>query len=1002
MKKLGMFLLLAWIAFQVSAQKISVSGTIIDGELNEPMASAAVALLKADSTLAAGGSTDLNGKFRLSAKSASYILRVSFMGYKTIFKNLTLSSQKPQVALGNITMDVNSVMLKGAEVTARLAKVEMKEDTFVYNSSAYRVPEGSALEELVKKLPGAEVDDDGTIKINGKEVKKIMVDGKEFFDNDTKMAMKNLPTNIIDKIKAYDKQSDYAKMTGIDDGEEETVLDLSIKKGMNQGWMANTDLGYGTEDRYTGKVMVNHFTDRLQLSLIGSINNVNDQGFPGGGFRGFGGGGTSGQVTSKMVGLNLAWDNGRKDREAGAFKVNGNVRYSFKNTDNWSLVNAEKFLSTGSSSSFSNNDSRSLSGATNVNANFRLEWSPDTLTRILFRPNFSYTKNYSNGDDKSITFNQDPYAFVTDPLKDDLTQLFADSAVVNRNDKETLSNTDSKSVDGMLMINRRLNSAGRNITLRLNGGYTNSGSTSFSKSMTYYYLQNGQQDYNHQYNVNPSTTYNYSADLSYSEPIFRGANLQFSYKFQYRYSDSDRSMYSLDSLLSKAAGGDEQFEQFLQYQSEGFPLTFLPGEDYLELCKNYRNSQYATYTEYNQEANVMFRYRVGDFRFNAGASFQPQKTYMDYQKGSMDTSVVRQVFNWAPRIDLRYKISKTSMLRFRYNGRAGQPSMTNLLDVVDDSDPLSISRGNPGLKPSWTNTFFMFYNNYIPDKQRGWVFHINAQMVNNSINTAVLYDESTGKTLSMPMNINGNWNTSGAIMFNTALGEKKYFNLSTFSNIRYNNDVGYISSNADFSDIYGTITADEILDMTQKSITRSWNLGERLNLNYRNDFLDLGINGNINYQHARNDIQESANLDTYTFSYGASAIFNMPWNMSLSTDLSEESRRGYSDASMNTNELIWNAQLSQSFLKGNAATVSVQWYDILRQRSNISRTLSALERRDTWTNAINSYVMVHFIYRLNLMGGKEGRAGMPMGPGMGPGGHGERRGPAPMGFGGPR
>lgn len=998
MKKLGMFLLLAWIAFQVSAQKISVSGTVMDGELNEPMASAAVALLKADSTLAAGVSTDFNGKFKLSAKSGSYILRVSFMGYRTVYQNLTLSKQKSNVTLAPITMNVNPVMLKGAEITARQSKVEMKEDTFVYNSSAYRVPEGSALEELVKKLPGAEVDEDGTIKINGKEVKKIMVDGKEFFNNDTKMAMKNLPTNIIDKIKAYDKQSDYSKMTGIDDGEEETVLDLSIKKGMNQGWMTNVDLGYGTEDRYTGKVMVNRFTDRLQLSLIGSMNNTNDQGFPGGGFRGFGGG-SSGQVTSRMVGLNFDWENGKKDREAGALELNGNVRYSYRSTDNWSKVNSERFLSSGSSSSFGNSENRSLSDATSVNANFRLQWSPDSMTRIMFRPNFSYSKNNSNSDALSLTFNQDPYAFVSNPLTDDLTQLFADSAVVNKNDNESTSDSESKSFDGMLMINRRLNSTGRNITLRLNGGYSDSKSTSFSKSLTNYYLQDAREDYNHQYNLNPSKSYNYSADLSYSEPIFTGANLQFSYKFQYRYSDSDRSMYSLDSLLAKAADGDEQFEQFLQYQADGFPLTFLPGEDFLELCKNYRNSQYATYTEYNQEANAMFRYRLGDFKLNAGASFQPQKTYMDYQKGDLDTSVVRQVFNWAPRVDVRYKISKTSMLRFRYSGRAGQPSMTNLLDVVDDSNPLSISRGNPGLKPSWTNTFFMFYNNYIPELQRGWVFHLNANIMNNNISTAMLYDEATGKTLSMPMNINGNWNSSGMIMFNSALGEKKYFNISTFTSARYNNEVGYVSSNADFKDVYATITADEILKQTQKSTTRTWNLGERLNLNFRNDLLDLGVNGNINYQHARNDIQENANLDTYTFSYGASAIINMPWNMSLSTDLTEESRRGYNDASMNTNELIWNAQLSQSFLKGNAATVSVQWFDILRQRSNISRTLSALERRDTWTNAINSYVMVHFIYRLNLMGGKEGRAGMPMGPGGGPGGH---RGPAPLGFGGPR
>ena len=322
--------------------------------------------------------------------------------------------------------------------------------------------------------------------------------------------------------------------------------------------------------------------------------------------------------------------------------------------------------------------------------------------------------------------------------------------------------------------------------------------------------------------------------------------------------------------------------------------------------------------------------------------------------------------------------------------------MTNLLDVTDDSNPLYISKGNPGLKPSWTNRLFLFYNNYLPELQQGWMVHLSSQMTNNSISTAVLYDQQTGKQVSMPMNINGYWNANGSFMFNSALGEKKYFNISTFSTVNYTNNVGYISANADLSGIGSNVTAADIIDLTQKSTTKTWNIGERLNLNFRNDMFDFGINGNINYQHARNAFQPNANLDTYNFSYGANAIINMPWNMSLSTDIAEESRRGYTDASMNTNELIWNAQLSQSFLKGNAATVSVQWYDILRQRSNISRVLSATQRTDTWTNAINSYVMVHFIYRLNLMGGKAGRAGMP--PGGGPGGR-----PMPMhGFGGPR
>ena len=243
------------------------------------------------------------------------------------------------------------------------------------------------------------------------------------------------------------------------------------------------------------------------------------------------------------------------------------------------------------------------------------------------------------------------------------------------------------------------------------------------------------------------------------------------------------------------------------------------------------------------------------------------------------------------------------------------------------------------------------------------------------------------------MNIDGNWNAWTGVMFNTALGEKKYFNFFTFTSFRYAHDVGYISSDSNLGG--ADVTPEQIERFCQKSTTKSSNVGERLNFNFRNDIFEVGVNGSINYQHARNELQENANLDTYNFSYGGNVQVNMPWNMSLATNIGQSSRRGYEDKSMNTDELIWNAQLSQSFLKGNAATVSVQWYDILRERSNISRTLSAVSRTDTWSNSINSYVMVHFIYKLNLMGNREARAGMG-----GPGGPGPRRGPG--GFGGPR
>ncbi len=289
---------------------------------------------------------------------------------------------------------------------------------------------------------------------------------------------------------------------------------------------------------------------------------------------------------------------------------------------------------------------------------------------------------------------------------------------------------------------------------------------------------------------------------------------------------------------------------------------------------------------------------------------------------------------------------------------------------------------------------------------------VNARYNNtkNSISTATIYDTNTGTRYTRPMNINGNWNMGGAIMFNTALDKKKRLNISNFTNVNYVNNVGYMSSNADGSTWTGIYkdAAQTIVDMDkvfslvplQKTTTKNTNINDNLRLNYRRDFkengtFEIGLNSGFNYQHARNKLQTNANIDSWTFNYGGNFNITFPWNMSFATDISQQSRRGYEDESMNTDELVWNAQLSQNlkkWLKGHELTISVQWYDILQQRSNISRAISATMRSDTYTNAINSYVMVHLIYSLNLMGNKQARGQMgpggPGGPGGGPGGGG--------------
>lgn len=985
----------------VMAQKVQVSGVVEDGAAaGEGLPGATVVLLQPkDSAQVTGAATDAEGRFTLPAvKAGTYILRVSFIGYITHTRDLTLRKGEKNADVGRIRMEENSRLLGEAEVVSKLAQVEMKADTFVYNADAYRLPEGAALEELVKKLPGAEVSDDGTIKMNGKTVSKIMVEGKEFFDSDTKMAMKNLPTKMVKKIKAYDKKSDYTRVTGIDDGEEETVLDLSVQKSMKEGWVVNADAGYGTEDRYTAKLNVNRFLDNSQFTVIGSRNNVNDNGFPGGGRGGWGGGG--GITTSTMAGANFSWENGRKDDEAGYLKLGGNVRYGDRRSETETKTNSETYLS-NTQSTFSNSHSMSHNKSTDVNANFRLEWKPDSMTTINFRPNFSHSQSSNDSWSNSVTFNKSPYETMKDPLLEyDLEEnhMIRDEIAVNDNKREGMGESKSNSIDGRLLVNRRLGKPGRNVSLNVSGGYSDSESKSYSRNKIRYF-QRDDQDFTNQYILSPSESYNVSSRLSYTEPIIKALNLQLSYQYQYRYSDRDRSMYSIDSLLSKYEG---------YYTEEQLVLGYIPGLDTLDYIRNRENSQYATYREYNHDAGLMFRYNVGENRLNFGVSLQPQTTHMDYQKNRLDTTVVRNTFNWSPRIDYRWKISNTSQLRIRFNGRMSQPSMTDLLEVTDSSDPLNISTGNSGLRSSWNNSFNLFYNNYLTDKQMGWMVNYNYNQTRNSISTATIYNTETGGRYSRPMNIDGNWNTGGAIMFNTALGANKAFNVHTFTNISYNNRVGYLSSDVGGTGMGNVFNEDGTLNQAvfnrifdtanlSKATTKSTNVDENLRFNYRNDLLEVGVNGGFNYLHARNAMQENANMDTWKFDYGGNLTVNMPWGTSLSSDISQQSRRGYQDASMNTDELVWNAQLSQSFLKGKAATVSIQWYDILRQRSNISRAISATMRSDSWTNAINSYLMVHFIYRLNLMGNKEARASVHGGPGGGdrPGG-----GPGRGGWGG--
>ena len=921
-------------------QGLTVSGNVHDAELKEPMVQATVQLFrKRDSTFVGGTVTDLRGNFSVEAPANGvYKLKISSVGYQSIEREVTLRRNQSQ-EMGMLLMSPESVMLKEAVVTGRAAQVIVKKDTLVYNPDAYRTPEGSPIEELIKRIPGAEVDEDGNITINGKAVKKILLDGKEFMLGDVETALKNIPVNIIQNMKFYDQQSDQARITGIEDGEKETVIDFTIKKGMNRGFMTNLDLAAGTEHRYASRGMGSSFTDKTRFVILGNFNNKDENA---------GWWNRRGLNSRKMLGTNLNYDDGDK------LKIDASVRWNHRGGDNLNENASENFYSE-TSRTFSNSYSQSYSRSNNWWGNVRVEWKPDTLTNILLRANGSIGTNDGTGKSASATFDADPYLYVEDPLNS-LAPLAP--YLVNHNNSANLSYGENKNTWAMLQFYRRLNPRGRNITLRVEGNLGDNKDRSVSNNEVFLHRvknQYGQDStyFTARYNTTPSDNKGYVLSVLYSEPLWKGAHLQANYELRYSQNKSDRQTYDFSRMpVNPFASVVPEYREWDPWLGGISPL-----DDYLD-----RNlSRYSEYKNYTHNIRLTLRHWQEEYDYNVGFLVQPQHSnfIQDYRGVYVDT--VRNVTNLTPTFDFHYKFSDQQNIWVHYRGDTRQPEMTQLLDITDDSNPLYITQGNPGLKPQFTNSLNVYYNNYIQKYKRSIVFYVNYRHIRNSISNMVRYNPVTGGSISRPENINGNWNVNGGFTFNTALDSAAHWNVGADTRIRYNNYVSYV--------------AQHLADAA-KNTTKTTNINERLTASYRNNWLEVSLDGQLNYQHSRNELQPSADLDTWQFNYGGQFLVRLPLDFEVSMNLHEHSRRGYNDASMNTNELIWNGQISKPFLKNKSLIVALNFYDLLKQQSNYERWVNATGRSDTRYNSINSYAMLHVRYRLNMFGGKidtEGR-----------------------------
>lgn len=908
---------------------VNVTGSVVEQGSDTPIEQATVRLLNVkDSAMVRGVVSARNGSFTLkNVKKGSYLLHITFIGYDPLYQPLQITGKKNPVNVGKLELSDGAIELGEAVVIGKAPEVTVRNDTVEYNADSYKVTEGSVLEDLLKKMPGVEVDSEGKITVNGKEVKKVMVDGKEFFSDDPKVASKNLPAKMIDKLQVLDKKSDMAQMTGFDDGEEETVINLTVKPGMKQGWFGNAYGGYGSKDRYEGNAMVNRFVNNDQITFMGGANNTNNMGFSdlastmfsgmgGGGGRRGGFGAGSGITSSGNAGLNFS-----KEFKPDKLTLGGNTRYSHSDNDARSKSDRQNILP-GDSSSYDNSEAMSRTKSDNFGVDFRLEWKPDTMTQLIFRPSFSFS--HSMNDNFS-----------------DATTLDNERDTVNTNKSSNYSESNGYNLNASIDFSRKLNNKGRVFSATLSGGNSDSYSDGMNRSDIVYFnqtdaLKNSIIDQRSRYD---NKGFNYRAYVSWVEPIGHNNFIQATYSISQRKQEALKNVYNQDA--------DGIYNVLDSAYSQSYRNNFI-----------------------SQRASLSFKSQRAKFNYTIGLNLDPSYSSSENFVGDTTLSkITRKVVNLSPMAQFNYMFDKRTNLRIMYNGRTSQPSMTQLQPVADISDPTNITIGNPDLNPRYTNNVFIRFQQFTPEKQRAFMIMANGSYIINDIVSYTSYNQETGVKTTTYKNVNGNYSGNVRMMLNTPLKNKK-FSINSMTMASFANSNGYINE--------------------EKNTNRNLILSERGGIDFRSSYLDLGVNGNIRYNATSNSLQKENNQNTFNYGAGGYTTIYLPLNFKIESDVNWSTNSGYGDG-FKQNEVLWNASASKSFLKNNQGTLRFKIYDILQQRSNISRSITASYIQDSEYNTLGSYFMVHFIYRFSIFKGgasasdvktpgRSGRGRGPMGP----------------------
>ena len=931
-----------------------LEGGSIDGEVTNdegaPLGGVIVRVLSLpDSVVRGGAATDTLGHYEISPLPfGKYYLRSDAMGYSKKGFSFIVTEDKPVITASPIRLNLTDTQLGEAVVVGRAPLVTVTDDTVAYNASAMSTPEGAMAEELIEQIPGAEISEDGKIKINGKEYNKILIDGKEFFGNDPSATLNNLPANIIRRIKTYDRKSDRARLTGIDDGEEHNVIDIEIKKNMFKGLVGNIGLSAGNKDRYAERMNVNRFRSNQHAALVMSMNNVNNPAFSekGSGASNSSRQARSGYTASKSVGFTYAKEKRKK------YKVSGNVRYGYTNAENKSERQSETKYS-NLSETYGSNNSHSNRRRKELNTEFEWEWRPDTLTTIQVRPSLSYNKtdNLSSSRGMSRRWGGS---------EEDTVEIINKTNSLNHTDANGLSSS------GSFLLFRRLSREGRNISFNASLSYNSSNSVSAVRNFATYYkrpLLNRNYD---RYNDGDTYNFRYAFGINYTEPLFKGTYLQLRYNFSSSKSRTKRYGYEYTHDV-----GDTLFAiTDIDWSAQPIDTTL----------SNITENKYIS-----QTFNLSLRHVLSKMNLNYGVQFNPRYSESNFILGQrMDRGLVKQnLMNWSPNLHLKYRFTRRNSLDLNYTGNSSEPNVEQLQELIDKTNPQYIRYGNPNLKPAFSHNVRANYNMYGEKSHRSLVTNIGYTNVSNTTSTMSFTESSTGFRISKLMNVSGQWSVNGNVNFNMPLDSLQRWNVSTTTSGSFNENTNFNSTPLSVKKIksiyldkgYSSLqeVAYEDIDRLRSEARVNHTHGLRLNqgvsLRFHNKAFSARVGGRIAYYKVSNSVKNGLSRETYDYTVTTNLQSELPWNFQISTTVNYVSRHGYS-SSIQKNVCVWNAQLVKRLFAKNAGMLSFQIFDILHQRSNVTRTINNISISDTRQLMLRDYFLLSFQYNFNTLRNK--------------------------------